>query len=119
MVLYHITKFKYLDSILLEGLKINSGKIGFCPFACHKQYKKLYKGIQPIFLSDNPKYIISHMLGNKWLKKHKAVLLYIDIDLSNETYSKYYLGSLNGIDASEIIISHDISHEKITKFKKL
>jgi len=47
MELYHITKEKYLTSILTDGLKINSGKTGFCKRDAHQRYKSHY-GMQPI-----------------------------------------------------------------------
>lgn len=68
MILYHITKEKYLPNILIEGLKINSGKIGFCKKDVHKTYKRIYN-MQPLFLTNNIEYILKTMLTKKWIRE--------------------------------------------------
>lgn len=88
MILYHITKEKHLENIFIEGLKINSNKIGFCKKYVHNEYKKKYN-MQPIFLTDDVEYIIKNMLTDNWIKKNKAVALKINIELNNTTYLNF------------------------------
>ena len=68
MELYHITKGKYLPSILTDGLKINSRKIGFCRKDAHQRYKSTYN-MQPIFLTNDIEFICKTMLTNTWVLK--------------------------------------------------
>lgn len=86
MILYHITKEEYLPLILTEGLKINSGKIGFCRSEAHKRYISKY-GCQPIFLTDDIEFISKTMLTNDWVNRNKAIVLHIDFEF-NEKYLK-------------------------------
>jgi len=81
MELYHITKEKYLTSILIEGLKINSNKTGFCKKDAHKRYKSHY-GMQPIFLTNDIEFISKTMLTNGWVKKNNAVVLKVNVELN-------------------------------------
>jgi len=82
MLLYHITKEKYLTDILITGLKINSGKIGFCKKDVHKTYKRIY-GMQPLFLTNDIDYIFKTMLTEKWIDKHKPIILSVNVELND------------------------------------
>lgn len=95
--LFHITKEKYLPNILLEGLRVNSGKIGFCKKEIHKEYKEKY-GYQPIFLTNDINYISKTMLTNKWVNKNKAIVLKItDIHLNEKNSScGWFVDTING-----------------------
>lgn len=79
MILYHITKEKYLPLIFTEGLRINTGKTGFCPRTAHRRYKRAF-GMQPIFLTNRVN-LIRTMLTPDWIIKNKAVLLEVDVEL--------------------------------------
>jgi hypothetical protein len=55
--LYHITKIKYLNDILTEGLLTNSNNNGFVRKSYLEKYYIKY-GLQPIFLTNDIDYII-------------------------------------------------------------
>ena len=101
MNLYHITKEKYLKSILTEGLKINSGKIGFCKKSAHKRYKKSYN-MQPLFLTNDMEFISKTMLTNSWIEKNKAVVLKINVDLNEKNSSAgWFKDNIEGVEPKE------------------
>ena len=113
MELYHVTKEKYLISILTKGLKINSGKTGFCKKDAHKRYKSKY-GMQPIFLTNDIEFISKTMLTNGWVKKHNAVVLKVDVELNEINSSKgYYLNTINGMEPKEFRYFLNIEPKKI------
>ena len=94
--LYHITKRKYLDRILTEGLLINSNKNGFVRKSYLENYYKKY-GLQPIFLTNDVDYIIKTQLTSDFCKS--CVLLKVDVgslklegefDYLNEKWHLYY-----------------------------
>ena len=96
MWLYHITKRKYLDNILTEGLLINSNKNGFVRKSYIKNYLDKY-GLQPIFLTNDVEYIIKTQLTNDFYKL--CVTLKVDVsglrledefDYLNEKWYFYY-----------------------------
>jgi len=98
MKLYHITKEKYITSILTEGLKINSGKDGFCKSNVHKLYKSQY-GMQQIFLTNDIEFISKKMLTNCWIKQNNEIVIKIDVHLNEINSSEgYYLDTINGIE---------------------
>ncbi len=101
MELYHITKEKYLNSILTEGLKINSGKTGFCKKDAHQRYKRNY-GMQPIFLTDDIEFISKTMLTNGWVRRHNAICLKVNI-LLNEINSSagWFKDNVDGVEPKE------------------
>jgi hypothetical protein len=74
--LYHITKEKHIASILIDGLKINSHKVGFVKKSHIANYYKKY-GMQPIFLTNDIDYIIKTQLTDVFIKD--CVILKIDI----------------------------------------
>ena len=101
MELYHITKEKYLPSILREGLKINSNKTGFCRKYAHQIYKKNY-GMQPIFLTNDVEFISKTMLTNGWVKTNNAVVLKVNVELNEINSSEgWYKDGINGIEPKE------------------
>lgn len=101
MELYHITKGKYLTSILMEGLKINSGKIGFCKKDAHKRYKSKY-GMQPLFLTNDVEFIVKTMLTNGWVIRNKAILLKVSVVLNEFNSNEgWYVDTLNGVEPRE------------------
>jgi hypothetical protein len=101
MELYHITKEKYLNSILTEGLKINSGKIGFCKKDAHQRYKKNY-GMQPIFLTNDIEFISKTMLTNGWVKNNNAVVLKVNVELNEINSSAgWFKDNVDGVEPKE------------------
>lgn len=74
--MYHITKIKYLDKILTEGLKTHSLKKGIACYAKDSYYEKY--GCSPVFLTDNYQVICDTMLTKDWVKD--ACLLEVDIN---------------------------------------
>lgn len=101
MELYHITKEKYLTSILIEGLKINSGKTGFCKKDAHKIYKSNY-GVQPIFLTNDIEFISKTMLTNGWVKKNNAVVLKVNVKLNEINSSEgWFKDDKDGVKPKE------------------
>lgn len=101
MTLYHITKEKHLPSILIEGLKVNSGKTGFCKKEVHKDYKFLYE-MQPIFLTNDIEFISKTMLTDEWIKKNKPIILRVNIELNNTNSSMgLFKDSVDGIELKE------------------
>lgn len=111
MELYHITKEKYLTSILTEGLKINSGKTGFCKKDAHEIYKSHY-GIQPIFLTNDIEFISKTMLTNDWVKD--AVVLKVDVELNEINSSEgWYSDTINGIEPKEFRYFSNIEPKQI------
>ena len=112
-------KKKYLESILRNGLKTNSGEIGFCPKSQHKWYKKYYT-IQPIFLTNDPDYIIESMLTDKWINKNKAILLEVDVDLTDENHTcGWFVDSVEDVEPKEIRYMLDIEPNNIKVKKNL
>lgn len=95
MELYHITKEKYLNSILTEGLKINSKKIGFCKREAHKRYKSTY-GMQPIFLTNDIEFISKSMLTKNWINKNKAIVLKVNIKLNGINSNSFTFTDVDG-----------------------
>ena len=96
MWLYHITKRKYLDNILTEGLLINSNKNGFVSNSYIENYLDKY-GLQPIFLTNDVDYIIKTQLTDVFFKS--CVLLKVEVsalnledefDYLNEKWYLYY-----------------------------
>jgi hypothetical protein len=65
--LYHITKLKYVDNIIINGLLINSNKNGFVRKSYLKNYYTKY-GLQPIFLTNDVDYIIKTQLTDDFIK---------------------------------------------------
>ena len=113
MELYHITKEKYLTTILMEGLKINSGKTGFCRKDAHKRYKSIY-GMQPIFLTNDVEFISKTMLTNGWVRKNNAIVLKVDVVLNEINSSKgWYSDTINGIEPKEFRYFLNIEPSKI------
>ena len=101
MELYHITKGKYLTSILSEGLKVNSGKIGFCKKDAHKRYRSNY-GMQPLFLTNDVEFIMKTMLTNNWVIKNNATLLKVTVILNDVNHSEgWYSATKNVVEPKE------------------
>lgn len=73
-ILYHITKFEYLPSILTQGLQINSGKNGFVKTQYLPNYYAKYK-IQPIFLTSDIDFIVKKDLTKDFVEKNKLFVL--------------------------------------------
>jgi hypothetical protein len=57
MILYHFAEKIHLTSILVQGLRINTGHKGLGNV---RYYIERY-GMQPIFLTDDPQYIVDTM----------------------------------------------------------
>jgi hypothetical protein len=96
MWLYHITKIKYLDNILTEGLLVNSNKNGFVKRNYLNIYHQKY-GLQPIFLTNDVDYIIKSQLTNDFFKKCAVlkvdasdIKLENEYDYLNEKWHLYY-----------------------------
>jgi hypothetical protein len=101
MELYHITKEKYINSILTEGLKINSGKTGFCKKDAHQRYKLNY-GMQPIFLTNDIEFISKTMLTNGWVRRHNPIVLKVNIELNKINSSAgWFKDNIDGIEPKE------------------
>ncbi len=64
--MFHFTRPQYLPNIASQGLRINTGHSGFCKDSRFiiKQYIELY-GVQPVFLTDDPEWVVEKMLGSK------------------------------------------------------
>lgn len=122
MKLYHITKEANLCSIICSGLKVNTRRTGITCGGRDKvisRFKCLY-GMQPIFLTNDYKFIIQTMIGNRWLLKKKAYLLEVDVDLNENNHSLgWFTNSDNGITHKEIRYYTNIPREKIKILKKL
>ena len=94
--LYHITKIKYLDNILIEGLLINSNRNGFVNKSHLKNYYIKY-GLQPIFLTNDINFIIKTQLTDNFIKdccvlkiKVSSLKLEGEYDYLNENWQRYY-----------------------------
>lgn len=81
---FHFTRIKNLPSIRLEGLRTNSKQRGFVMLDVQERYHRVF-GLQPIFLTDDPDWVIEVMLG-------KSVKEYV----------------LLGVDASGLVIEEDL-----------
>lgn len=92
--LYHITKLKYLEGVLTNGLLINSNKNGFVKKSYLGNYHIKY-GLQPIFMTNDVDYIINTQLTKKFIED--CCVLKIDIstltieDEFNYLNNKWYL----------------------------
>jgi hypothetical protein len=94
--LYHITKLKYLDNILINGLLINSNKNGFVRKSYLKNYYNKY-GLQPIFLTNDVDYIIRTQLTDDFIKDScvlkidtTTLVLEDEFDYLNNKWNLYY-----------------------------
>lgn len=120
-VLYHITKEKYLNKILSEGIKTNTKHSGFCKFNIIKEYHKNY-GMQPIFLTSDVDYIIYSQLTSEYIKKHKMIILEINTDnleLENEynyIKNKFYDVETLCLNNKTFISRKNIETNRIIKF---
>lgn len=74
MILYHFARADLLVEISVTGLNPNSGYAGFCRDT--SGYIKEW-GMQPIFLTSDPQFVIDTMLGQH-VKNY--VLLKVDCD---------------------------------------
>lgn len=118
--LYHITKRKYLDRILTEGLLINSNKNGFVRKSYLENYHIKY-GLQPIFLTNDVDYIIKTQLTNNFYTS--CVILNVDVseirledefDYLNEKWYLYYQSKYDMVkNISKYIGKSFISRENI------
>ncbi|MFW6225453.1 MAG: hypothetical protein ACOC3V_00675 [bacterium] len=94
--LYHITKLKYLDNILINGLLINSNKNGLVKKSYLKKYYTKY-GLQPIFLTNDVNYIIKTQLTDDFIKDScilkintSTLMLEDEFDYLNNKWYLYY-----------------------------
>ncbi len=80
MKLYHVTRGKYVEDILKNGLKVNSGKNGFISSKTNiqKYYEPLH-GIQPIFLSSNYINLVREQLTPSWILSNQCKVLLVDV----------------------------------------
>jgi hypothetical protein len=90
MYLYHITKLKYLDSILQNGLLINSKNNGFVKKSFINYYHKKY-GMQPIFLTNDIEYIVKTQLTKEFIKDCVILKIIVD-DIKIEDEYEYLNG---------------------------
>lgn len=60
--LYHTTKIENIESILKNGLLINTGKFSFVKEDVYKSYFTKF-GMQPIFLAYCPDYVLNTQIG--------------------------------------------------------
>ena len=86
--LYHITKKQNLPSILTRGLISNSDIGGFVSKTHLNVYKTKY-GTQPIFLTNDTKWIIDTQLTDEWMID--AVILKVDVTGLNLEYEYDYM----------------------------
>lgn len=73
MILFHMTPRRHLLPILTQGLKPYTGHSSFVSDV------SFYKGDQPIFLTDEPDFIISTQLTPDWVIEHRPVLLEVNV----------------------------------------
>lgn len=74
--LYHITKEKFLSNILQQGLLVNSSNHSFVRRDYVKNYYKKYN-LQPIFLTNDPNFIIETQITKKFFIDEKMCILKI------------------------------------------
>lgn len=132
MILFHVSKIHNRDSILSNGLLTDSNKrlsikSGFCNHRkeVFDEYYSRY-GIQPIFLTSNPKRLISEQLT------HESMLntIIFEVDVSNipieweyeyfiDHWNKYFASKeqmmkrVASLDRYTFISRHDIERERI------
>jgi hypothetical protein len=94
--LYHITKLKYLDNILINGLLVNSNINGFVIKSYLKNYYIKY-GLQPIFLTNDVDYVIRTQLTDDFIKDScvlridtTTLILEDEFDYLNNKWYLYY-----------------------------
>lgn len=107
MILYHITKRKYLTSILTEGL-LPSKKPGI---AVRLKWDK-------VFLTNDIKYILECQCGDEWLKHNDCVVLHIDTSELDIEPHKYRCGMTYTLSDTEFVTDR-ISPEKILKVAEI
>jgi len=82
-ILYHLTKLSNIPSILIQGLRVNSGIMGYQGFLdgswVRKSYHEKYD-MQPVFLTKDIKLIIESQLTSNFIKSNKIVCLSVDVD---------------------------------------
>ena len=121
MRMFHITKGKFVPGIIVHGLRINSGKLGFCSsLSAYLANVKSKYGMQPIFLTDDPTYIVEHMLSPTWTKTHKATLVEVEVDLNEGNSSFGWFQDVAGkLIPKEYRYYKNIPVENIISFKKM
>jgi hypothetical protein len=97
-LLYHITKAKYLPSIIDNGLICNSKNNGFVDKKYVRSYYDKYL-MQPIFLTNDIDFLIKNQLTKNFIKNNDCYVLKINCDniiLEDEyeylklNWNKYY-----------------------------
>lgn len=126
--LYHVTPRKNLDKILAEGLFPDTKNSGICALRGKEQKQHWAKkyGMQPIFLTTDPKVVICTQAGEWWIREYDAVLLKVDtanlfledeFDYLKEKWNKQYTSYEAAIKAHPLgvhyICRHPISKEDI------
>lgn len=103
--MYHITKRKYLPSILSKGI-LPDFKDGITVSGRDKH--------NCVFLTNDPLDIIYNQAGIKWCEKHDVIVLEINIDQNNFEPHKYYCGGTYTLSDYEFVTSI-IKKEQIKK----
>jgi hypothetical protein len=68
MRFFHFSPCRNFFSIKSRGLRVNTGKTGFCVTRkCIARYRVQF-GMQPIFLTSSPLSIVRTQLGDTWKK---------------------------------------------------
>lgn len=100
MYLYHITKIKNIESILIQGLKVNSRRNGFIRKDYLKYYYEKY-GCQPIFLTNDVDFVVKTQLTDEFFSKYCVLKINVDgLILENEY--EYLLDSNSVFDENLI-----------------
>lgn len=124
MYLYHITKIKNIESILVQGLIVNSKRNGFIKKEYLKYYYEKY-GCQPIFLTNDVDFVVKTQLTEKFFSKCCVLKINVDnLTLENEyEYLLYKNNSFHNEKSIEsikeyigktFITKQNISSERIT-----
>lgn len=70
--------------------------------------------MQPIFLTNDVEFISKTMLTNGWVNRHNAVVLKVDVILTDvNSSSGWYSDTVNGIDPKEFRYFSNIEPKQI------
>lgn len=110
MHLYHLTKEKYLGSIL---------KLGLIPCKKYGLTLKIDKrNNTKVFLTNNISFVTKNHAGDTWCKRYNPMVLTIDTSLMYVTPVHYRDGATYTISDFEFVVDW-VSPDKIIKVEKL
>lgn len=99
-ILYHITPYKNLSSIMKHGLIPSYKKGLYCGDTSTQK--------QVVWLTDCPEHILITQAGKEWVKKHKPFVLKVNCDKLDVKQYMCYITDIPRIVPHEYYVEHTI-----------